>query len=55
MSDNKVVPAFNFEAGDDGPIAGMGAKIDSSVVDLITGRKTVDQVCQFLDDEWAKG
>ncbi len=55
VSDNKIVPAFNFEAGDDGPIAGMGAKIDSSVVDLITGRKTVDQVCQFLDDEWAKG
>jgi multiple sugar transport system substrate-binding protein len=55
VQDSKVVPAFNFEAGDDGPIAGMGAKIDSSVVDLITGRKTVDQVCQFLDDEWAKG
>jgi len=55
VKDNKIVPAFIFEAGDDGPIAGMTAKIDSSIIDLVTGRKTVDQVCQFLDDEWAKG
>ena len=49
-----VVPAFNFEAGDDGPLPGVGAKIDSSLVDLVTGRKTVDQVCTFLDQEWDK-
>jgi multiple sugar transport system substrate-binding protein len=55
VADKKVVPAFNFEAGDDGPIAGMGKKIDSSIVDLLTGQKTVDQVVKFLDDEWAKG
>jgi multiple sugar transport system substrate-binding protein len=33
----------------------MGAKIDSSIVDIITGKKTPDQVCAFLDAEWAKG
>jgi raffinose/stachyose/melibiose transport system substrate-binding protein len=54
VSTNAVVPAFNFEAGDDGPIPGMTAKIDSSVVDLITGKKTVDAVCSFLDQEWEK-
>lgn len=51
---NAVVPAFNFEAGDDGPIPGLTAKIDSSVVDLITGKKSVDAVCAFLDQEWDK-
>jgi multiple sugar transport system substrate-binding protein len=50
-----VVPAFGFEAGDDAAIPGMGAKIDSSIVDIITGKKTPDQVCAFLDAEWAKG
>ena len=50
-----VVPAFNFEAGDDAPLPGVGAKIDSSIVDLVTGKKNVDQVCAFLDAEWAKG
>jgi ABC-type glycerol-3-phosphate transport system substrate-binding protein len=54
-SANKVVPAFNFEAGDDAPIPGMKKKIDDTVVDLITGKKTADQACQFLDEEWAKG
>ncbi|WP_030434448.1 ABC transporter substrate-binding protein [Actinoplanes subtropicus] len=53
--DQTVVPAFNFEAGDDAPLPGMGAKIDSSVVDLITGKKNADAVCSFLDSEWAKG
>jgi ABC-type glycerol-3-phosphate transport system substrate-binding protein len=55
VSAKTVVPAFNFEAGDDGPIAGMGAKIDSTLVDLMTGKKTVDQATKYLDDEWAKG
>ena len=50
-----VVPAFNFEAGGDAPLPGVGAKIDASVVDLITGKKTMEQVCAFLDSEWAKG
>jgi len=54
LAANAIVPAFNFEAGDDGPIPGMGAKIDSSVIDLITGKKTVDAVCAFLDQEWEK-
>jgi ABC-type glycerol-3-phosphate transport system substrate-binding protein len=55
LTDKTVVPAFNFEAGGDAPLPGMGAKIDSSIVDLITGKKNVDKVCAFLDAEWAKG
>jgi multiple sugar transport system substrate-binding protein len=54
VSGNAVVPAFAFEAGDDGMIPGMVAKYDSSVVDLITGAKTPAQVCAFLDTEWDK-
>ena len=49
-----VVPAFGFEAGDDGMLPGMTAKWDSSAVDLVTGKKTPQQVCAFLDAEWAK-
>jgi len=55
VSANTVVPAFNFEAGDDALIPGMGAKMYSSIVDIVTGKKTVDQVVAFLDAEWAKG
>jgi ABC-type glycerol-3-phosphate transport system substrate-binding protein len=55
VSAKTVVPAFNFEAGDDGPIAGMSKKIDSTIIDIITGKKTVDDATKFLDDEWAKG
>lgn len=51
---NAVVAAMGFEAGDDGFLAGVGAKVDSSLVDLVTGTKTVDQVCSFLDAEWQK-
>jgi multiple sugar transport system substrate-binding protein len=54
-SAGKVVPAFNFEAGDDAPIPGMKKKIDDTIIDLVTGKKTADQACQFLDEEWAKG
>lgn len=54
VAEKAVVPAFGFEAGDDGPLPGVGAKIDSSLVDLITGKKTVDEVCAFLDAEWQK-
>jgi multiple sugar transport system substrate-binding protein len=49
-----VVPAFGFEAGDDGMLPGMTAKWDSSAVDLVTGKKTPQQVCAFLDAEWTK-
>jgi ABC-type glycerol-3-phosphate transport system substrate-binding protein len=55
LKERTVVPAFNFEAGDDAPLPGIGAKIDASIVDLVTGRKTAGQVCAFLDAEWAKG
>jgi multiple sugar transport system substrate-binding protein len=33
---------------------GIQAKWDSSAVDLVTGKKTADQVCSFLDSEWEK-
>ncbi len=49
-----VVPAFGFEAGDDGMLPGVVEKWDSSAVDLITGKKTPDQVSAFLDSEWDK-
>jgi len=51
---NAIVPSMGFEAGDDGFVAGVGAKVDSSLVDLVSGAKTVDQVCSFLDAEWQK-
>lgn len=47
---NAVVPAFGFEAGDDGMLPGAWVeKWDSSAVDLITGKKTPEQVARFLD------
>lgn len=49
-----IVPSLGFEAGDDGMLAGVGAKLDSSLVDLVSGQKTPDQVCAFLDTEWQK-
>lgn len=49
-----VVPSMGFEAGDDGFLPGVGARVDSSLVDLVSGTKTVDQVCSFLDSEWQK-
>lgn len=49
-----ILPAFGFEAGDDGMVAGVGAKLDSSLVDIVTGSKTPDAVCAFLDSEWQK-
>ncbi|NUT36825.1 MAG: extracellular solute-binding protein [Hamadaea sp.] len=54
VADKAVVPAFGFEAGDDGMLPGLTAKWDSSAVDLVTGKKTPQQVCAFLDAEWAK-
>ncbi|MFI0444008.1 ABC transporter substrate-binding protein [Actinomadura sp. 6N118] len=52
---NAVVPAFGFEAGDDGMPAGVVEKWDSAAQDLVTGRRTPEQVARFLDGEWAKG
>jgi multiple sugar transport system substrate-binding protein len=51
---NAIVPSLGFEAGDDGFLAGVGGKVDSSLVDLVSGQKNPDQVCAFLDSEWAK-
>ncbi|HCT80847.1 MAG TPA: ABC transporter substrate-binding protein [Micromonosporaceae bacterium] len=49
-----IVPSLGFEAGDDGMLAGVGAKLDSSLVDLVSGQKPPDQVCAYLDTEWQK-
>lgn len=49
-----IVPSLGFEAGDDGMVAGIGAKLDSSLVDIVSGQKTPDAVCAFLDTEWQK-
>lgn len=48
-----VVPAFGFEAGDDGMLPGVVEKWVSAAADLITG-KPVAQVCASLDTEWSK-
>jgi len=49
-----IVPSMGFEAGDDGMLAGMTAKLDSSLVDIVSGQKAPDAVCAFLDTEWQK-
>jgi ABC-type glycerol-3-phosphate transport system substrate-binding protein len=49
-----VVPPFGFETGDAGMPPGVVEKWDSSMADLVTGKKTPDQVCKFLDSEWEK-
>jgi ABC-type glycerol-3-phosphate transport system substrate-binding protein len=49
-----VVPPFGFESGDAGMLPGVIEKWDASAADLVTGRKTPDEVCAFLDAEWEK-
>jgi ABC-type glycerol-3-phosphate transport system substrate-binding protein len=49
-----IVNAFAWETGDDGLLPGMTDKVYASAQDLITGRKNVQQVCSYLDDEWTK-
>jgi ABC-type glycerol-3-phosphate transport system substrate-binding protein len=49
-----IVPAFGFEAGDDGMLPGVVDKWSSSMADLVTGRKSPDEVGRFLDSEWQK-
>lgn len=49
-----VVPAFGFEAGDDGMLPGVVDKWSSSMADLVTGRKSPAEVGRFLDSEWQK-
>ncbi|MGI8335071.1 ABC transporter substrate-binding protein [Actinomadura scrupuli] len=48
-----VVPAFGFEAGDDGMLPGVVPKWDSSMQDLLTG-KSPAAVTRSLDAEWQK-
>lgn len=54
LEQKAIVASFGFEAGDDGMVVGVGAKLDSSLVDIVSGQKTPDQVCAFLDTEWQK-
>jgi ABC-type glycerol-3-phosphate transport system substrate-binding protein len=49
-----VTPSFGSEAGDDGLLPGLRDKWLASAADLITAKKNSDQVCAFLDAEWAK-
>jgi multiple sugar transport system substrate-binding protein len=49
-----VVPAFGFEAGDDGMLVGVTEKWDASAADLVTGQKSAADVGKFLDTEWEK-
>jgi ABC-type glycerol-3-phosphate transport system substrate-binding protein len=51
---NAVVPAFGFESGDDGMPAGVVDKWDSAAQDLVTGRRSAQEVAKFLDAEWTK-
>jgi ABC-type glycerol-3-phosphate transport system substrate-binding protein len=51
---NSVVPSFGNEAGDDGLLPGLRDKWLASAQDLIAGRKTAQQVGDFLDKEWEK-
>jgi ABC-type glycerol-3-phosphate transport system substrate-binding protein len=54
LAQNAVVHAFRWETADDGLLPGMADKVDQAAQDLITGRKTVPQACEFLDAEWTK-
>lgn len=49
-----ITPAFGWEAGDDGMLPGVADKFYASAQDLITGKKTPDQVASYLDTEWEK-
>jgi multiple sugar transport system substrate-binding protein len=54
LAKNAVVHTFRWETADDGLLPGMTDKLDAAAQDLIIGRKTVAQACQFLDTEWSK-
>ncbi|MFI6388063.1 ABC transporter substrate-binding protein [Nonomuraea sp. NPDC050540] len=49
-----IVPSFGWEAGDDAMLPGMKEKWWSSAQDLVSGKKNVDDVLSYLDDEWDK-
>lgn len=51
---NALVPSFGWEQGDDGMIAGMQEKWALSSQDLITGKKSAEDVAKYLDTEWDK-
>jgi multiple sugar transport system substrate-binding protein len=54
VEQNAIVNAFAWETGDDGLKQGMTDKVYASARDLITGDKSVADVCQYLDSEWEK-
>ncbi|MCT9930129.1 extracellular solute-binding protein [Planotetraspora sp. A-T 1434] len=54
VDQNATVPSFGWEQGDDGMIAGMPDKWNLSAQDIITGKKTPEEVLKYLDTEWDK-
>ncbi|WP_214413717.1 ABC transporter substrate-binding protein [Sphaerisporangium fuscum] len=54
VRENATVPAFSWEAGDAALLPGMQGKFWSSAQDIVSGKKTADQVLSFLDTEWEK-
>jgi multiple sugar transport system substrate-binding protein len=54
VAKNAIVKPFGWETGDDGLRRGMPDKVYAAARDLITGEKSVDEVCRYLDSEWEK-
>lgn len=54
VADQAIVPAFSWEVGDTGLLPGLVDKFYASAQDLIAGRKSAEQVGQYLDTEWTK-
>lgn len=50
----EVVPAFSIESGDGALLPGIVDRVNAYAQDLITGRKSVDQVVSSLQLEWKK-
>jgi len=49
-----VVNAFGWETADDGLLSGMKPKFYAVAQDIVTGRKSPQEACAFLDTEWDK-
>lgn len=55
QEEDAVVNAFGFMAGDAAMLPGVVPDWDASAEDLVTGRKTPEEVAAFLDVQWEKG
>jgi multiple sugar transport system substrate-binding protein len=54
VEQNAVVNSFGWETADDGFLPGLKDKLYAVAQDIVTGRKSVAEACQFLDTEWEK-